>query len=144
MEFKTEELNEVATLLHCTSEIATNHPSLGGIQRACQRRLAEINTEFLVEEKRVADAVAKEAAAKAAADYKAPKPGDPNYIAPEKPLPVTPPEGPANSAFQTSPGSFQRHPTDTRTPGEKLMDQPVQELPHGQPSEQATLADRRV
>ena len=38
-----EELNEVATLLHITSEIATNHPKLAGIALACQKRLDEIN-----------------------------------------------------------------------------------------------------
>lgn len=42
-----EELNEVASLLHITSEIATNHPKLVGIQRACLRRLTEIDQEFL-------------------------------------------------------------------------------------------------
>lgn len=40
------ELNEVATLLHVTSEIATNHPQLSAIQRACQRRLAQINVSL--------------------------------------------------------------------------------------------------
>lgn len=42
-----DELNEVATLLHVTSEIVQNHPQLAGIQRVCQRRLAEINQDFL-------------------------------------------------------------------------------------------------
>ena len=42
-----EELNEVATLLHVTSEIATNHPKLQGIAKACQERLDEINLELI-------------------------------------------------------------------------------------------------
>lgn len=41
------ELNEVASLLHITSEIVTNHPQLAGISQACQTRLQEINKEFL-------------------------------------------------------------------------------------------------
>lgn len=80
----SEELNEVATLLHVTSEIATNHPQLGGIQRTCQRMLAKINADLIEEEAKEAKAAKQDQAKQQAADYKAPKPGDPNYIAPEK------------------------------------------------------------
>jgi hypothetical protein len=42
-----DELNEVASLLHITSEIATNHPKLTAIQGACVQRLNEINQELI-------------------------------------------------------------------------------------------------
>ncbi len=82
--FDAEELNEIASLLHITSEIMSNHPNLQGIARTCLRRLGEIEAE-----QKDAEAVAVEASNKAAADaqakaYVAPKPGDANYIAPEK------------------------------------------------------------
>ncbi len=84
--FETEELNEIASLLHVTSEIATNHPKLGGIARACQKRLDEINLELVKAESEEAEAKRKEAADRQAKAYVAPKPGDPNYVEPEKPL----------------------------------------------------------
>ncbi len=42
-----EELNEVATLLHISSEIATNHPKLTYIAKICAERLLEINQDLI-------------------------------------------------------------------------------------------------
>ncbi len=82
--FDTEELNEVASLLHVTSEIAQNHPNLQAIGRACQRRLVEINAELVDAEAKEAEANKQAAADRQAKAYVAPKPGDPNYVEPEK------------------------------------------------------------
>ncbi len=84
--FDTAELNEVATLLHVASEVMTNHPNMASIARACQRRLNEIDAELKDAEAKEADAAAKKAADASAKAYVAPKPGDPNYVAPEKPI----------------------------------------------------------
>ncbi len=84
--YNAEELNEIASLLHITTELATNHPNLQAIFRACVSRLNEINAEQADAEATAVEASNKAAAEKAAADYVVPKPGDPNYIAPEKPL----------------------------------------------------------
>lgn len=64
-----DELNEVASLLHITSEIATNHPQLSAIQRACQRRLAEINVSLTKAEIEQAANEKKARDEKAAAEY---------------------------------------------------------------------------
>ncbi len=80
-----DELNEIATLLHVTSEIATNHPNCAAISRACQRRLAEINAELVDAEVKEVEANKQAAADRQAKAYVPPKEGDPNYIAPEKP-----------------------------------------------------------
>ncbi len=82
--FDPNELNEVATLLHVASEVMTNHPNMASIARACQRRLNEIDTQLKAEEAKEAEANKKVAADASAKAYVAPKPGDPNYIAPEK------------------------------------------------------------
>src|SRR5213075_1312691 len=79
-----DELNEIATLLHITSEIATNHPKLGGIARACQKRLDEINLALVQAEGEAAEAKKQAEAERQAAEYKAPQPGDPDYIEPEQ------------------------------------------------------------
>ncbi len=84
--FEAEELNEIASLLHIGSEIAVNHPKLGAIARACQKRLDEINLELVEAESKEAEAKKKDAADRQAKAYVAPKPGDPNYVEPEKPI----------------------------------------------------------
>lgn len=101
------ELNEVGTLLHIMETIVTNHPKLAGIARTCQRRLEEINKDHLE----------REAAPKQFKEY---------------PKVVTPPAGPENSAIQRQPGgTLEQISADKRTDGEKLMDQPIEELPEG-------------
>lgn len=99
------ELNEVGTLLHIAETIITNHPKYSGIARACQKRLDEINQAC----------IAAESLPRATQEY---------------PKTVTPPEGPANSGIQREPGGpIERLSTDKRSEGEKLLDQPVEELP---------------
>ena len=82
--FNTDELNEVASLLHIASEIMTNHPNMASIARACQRRLSEIDEKLKAAEAKEVEDNKKTLAEKQAADYKAPKPGDADYIEPEK------------------------------------------------------------
>lgn len=115
------ELNEVGTLLHITESIVTNHPKYSGIARACQKRLDEINLECIT-----AESLPKER--------------------PEYPKVVTPPAGPENSAIQRTPGGKLEHlATDKRSDGEKLLDQPVEELPiAGEPAKTEPVVERRV
>ncbi len=96
--FDTAELNEVATLLHVASEVMTNHPNMASIARACQRRLNEIDLQLKDEEAAAVAANDKAAADASAKAYVAPKPGDPNYIAPEKPISDKPPASYASNS----------------------------------------------
>lgn len=116
-----EELNEVGTLLHIMTEIATNHPGFPGIGRACQRRLNEIEADCKSWEADEAQANQRRAAERSTRDYVRSTDGSEKV--------VTPPEGPANSAVEEKDGSIRRLSTDKRSKGEKMLDQPVKELP---------------
>lgn len=129
-----EELNEVGTLLHIAESIATNHPNLQGIGRACQRRLNEIEADLRAAEADEAKAAKQKEAERQTRDYQQPRDGSEKV--------VTPPEGPANSAIQRKSGEpIERLPTDKRTHGEKLLEQPVEELPTGSGD---VVVERRV
>lgn len=82
-----EELNAIATLLHITSEIATNHPDLKAIQKACLQRLGEINQELADADAEQAVADAKAVADEAAKNYKAPEDGSDEQATPPKAQP---------------------------------------------------------
>lgn len=134
------ELNEVGTLLHILESIATNHPNLQGIGRNCQRRLNEIEAECKEFEADEAKAIARRQAERDTRNYSQPRDGSEKV--------VTPADGPANSAVERKDGTVEKLSTDKRTAGEKLMDQPIEELPESDESDddeaQMKIADRRV
>lgn len=62
-----ELLNEVGTLFHIKTEIATNHPGFDAVGRACHKRLQEIEAEFkMAEQAEAAPRVVSQAELKAA------------------------------------------------------------------------------